>query len=99
LLVNVSRGGIVDEAALCAALAGGQLSGAALDVLDSEPPPPGSPILYAPHLVLTPHIAWYSTASERRVRTQVIDGVVACLGGDVPLNGRIAVDPRVALSS
>lgn len=99
LLVNVSRGGIVDEAALCAALAGGRLSGAALDVLDSEPPPPGSPILYAPHLVLTPHIAWYSTASERRVRTQVIDGVVACLGGDVPLTGRIAVDPRVALSS
>ena len=99
ILVNVSRGGLLDEAALCAALESGRLAGAALDVLESEPPPASSPVLRAPHLVLTPHIAWYSTASELRVRTQVIDGVFACLAGDVPSTGRIAVDPRVASTS
>jgi D-3-phosphoglycerate dehydrogenase len=96
VLVNVSRGGLLDEAALCTALETGRLAGAALDVLESEPPPVGSAILNAPHLVLTPHIAWYSTASERRVRTQVIDGVLACLAGVAPSTGRIAVDPRAA---
>jgi D-3-phosphoglycerate dehydrogenase / 2-oxoglutarate reductase len=99
ILVNVSRGGLLDEAALCAALESGRFAGAALDVLECEPPPASSPVLRAPHLVLTPHIAWYSTASELRVRTQVIDGVFACLAGDVPSTGRIAVDPRVASTS
>jgi D-3-phosphoglycerate dehydrogenase len=96
LLVNVSRGGILDEVALCAALESGRLAGAALDVLETEPPPIGSPILDAPHLVLTPHMAWYSTASERRMRTQVIDGVLACLHGEVPPTGRIVVEPGLA---
>jgi len=96
IVVNVSRGGIVDEGALRAALESGRLGGAALDVLESEPPRPDSPIMDAPRLLLTPHIAWYSTASERRVRSQVIDGVLACLAGDTPSTGRIAVDPRVA---
>jgi D-3-phosphoglycerate dehydrogenase / 2-oxoglutarate reductase len=94
IVVNVSRGGLVNEADLRAALEGGRLAGAALDVLSSEPPPPDDAILGAPRLVLTPHIAWYSTASERRVRTQVLDGVLACLAGDAPKTGRIAVDPR-----
>jgi D-3-phosphoglycerate dehydrogenase len=98
VLVNVSRGGLLDEAALRDALEGDRLAGAALDVLEEEPPRPESPILDAPHLLLTPHIAWYSTASERRVRTQVIDGVFACLDGEEPKTGRIAVDPRVAAS-
>lgn len=96
ILVNVSRGGLVDEADLRAALESGRLAGAALDVLASEPPRPDDPILGAPALLLSPHIAWYSSASERRVRTQVIDGVLACLAGVVPQTGRIAVDPRGA---
>jgi D-3-phosphoglycerate dehydrogenase len=96
VLVNVSRGGILDEAALRAALESGRLGGAALDVFESEPPRPDSSIMDAPRLLLSPHIAWYSTASERRVRSQVIDGVLACLAGDTPSTGRIAVDPRVA---
>jgi D-3-phosphoglycerate dehydrogenase / 2-oxoglutarate reductase len=96
ILVNVSRGGLVDEADLRAALETGRLAGAALDVLASEPPRPDDLILGAPRLLLTPHIAWYSSASERRVRTQVIDGVLACLAGDAPQTGRIAVDPRGA---
>lgn len=94
IVVNASRGGIVDEVALCAALASGHLAGAALDVLVNEPPAPDDPVLRAPGLLLTPHVAWYSTASERRVRTQVIDGVLACLEGRPPATGRIALDPR-----
>lgn len=96
IVVNVSRGGLVDEPALCAALASGHLAGAALDVLVNEPPAPDDPVLRAPGLLLTPHVAWYSTASERRVRTQVIDGVLACLAGRPPATGRIALDPRPA---
>jgi D-3-phosphoglycerate dehydrogenase len=96
ILVNVSRGGLVDEPALCAALRDGHLAGAALDVLEREPPGPGDPVLDTPGLLLTPHIAWFSTEAERRVRTQVIDGVLACLAGEPPRTGRIAVDPRIA---
>ena len=98
IVVNVSRGGLVDEDALRAALASGHLAGAALDVLQHEPPPADDPILATPGLLLTPHIAWYSTASERRVRTQVVDGVLACLAGEAPSTGRIALDPRPAAS-
>lgn len=96
VLVNVSRGGIVDETALRDALVSGRLAGAALDVLESEPPAQGSPALEAPRLLLTPHVAWYSTVSERRLRTHVIDGVLACLAGELPPSGRIALDPRRA---
>jgi D-3-phosphoglycerate dehydrogenase len=94
IVVNVSRGGLVDEAALRAALEDGRLAGAALDVLATEPPRADDPILDAPRLMLSPHLAWYSSASERRVRTQVLDGVLACLAGEPPKTGRIAVDPR-----
>lgn len=95
IVVNVSRGGLVDQGALRAALVDGHLSGAALDVLALEPPPADDPILDTPNLLLSPHIAWYSSASELRVRTQVVDGVLRCLAGDVPTTGRIALDPRV----
>jgi D-3-phosphoglycerate dehydrogenase len=96
IVVNVSRGGLVDEADLRAALESGRLAGAALDVLATEPPRSDDPILGAPRLLLSPHLAWYSSASERRVRTQVLDGVIACLAGEAPRTGRIAVDPRGA---
>jgi D-3-phosphoglycerate dehydrogenase len=56
-LVNCARGALVDYAAVCAALESGQLGGAAFDVFDAEPLPASSPLLTAPHLVLTPHVA------------------------------------------
>lgn len=96
IIVNVSRGGLVDQVALRAALVDGHLSGAALDVLAHEPPSPDDPILDTPNLLLSPHIAWYSSASELRVRRQVVDGVLRCLAGEAPATGRIALDPRVA---
>jgi phosphoglycerate dehydrogenase-like enzyme len=63
LLVNTSRGGVVDVGAVLEALRAGRIGGAALDVLPQEPPPV-APL--APNLVLTPHAAYYSEAAEER---------------------------------
>jgi len=60
ILVNVSRGPLVNEAALAAALAGGHLDSAALDVTPEEPPAPSSPLWTAPRLIITPHVAGQS---------------------------------------
>lgn len=75
LLINTARGGVVDEAALAAALQTGEIAGAGIDVLNEEPPRHGSPLLEleAQNLILTPHIAWASSAARQRV----IDGVAA----------------------
>jgi phosphoglycerate dehydrogenase-like enzyme len=59
-LVNISRGGIVDEAALAKALRGGALSGAAFDVFEEEPLPPSNPLWDTPNLLITPHVAGFS---------------------------------------
>ena len=99
LLVNVSRGGLVDEAALVAALSSGRLAGAALDTFASEPLSLDVPLLTAPNLLLSPHFAWYSTGSERGVWAQTIDGMLAVLRGDAPTSGRIAAKPATALLS
>jgi D-3-phosphoglycerate dehydrogenase len=91
MLVNCSRGGLVDETSLLDALDSGHLSGAALDVLEEEPPSPQNPVLRSRRVSLSPHTGWYSTASEERVRTQALDGILAVLRGDIPTAGRIAV--------
>jgi D-3-phosphoglycerate dehydrogenase len=94
-LVNVSRGPLIDEDAVADALASGHLGGVALDVLTTEPPGSESRIVNAPNTMLTPHTAWYSTASERRVFDQTVEGVIAYLDGRVPTIGRMAVVPDV----
>jgi D-3-phosphoglycerate dehydrogenase len=65
VLVNVSRGGLIDEPALLDALDSGRLAGAALDVLAQEPPSAGAPLLRHPLVLLSPHAAFLSAASER----------------------------------
>lgn len=67
-LINAGRGGLVDEEALLAALKGGRLGGAALDVLAEEPPAPGHPLLDMANVILTPHMAWYSEEAVVELR-------------------------------
>ncbi|MCZ8313674.1 hydroxyacid dehydrogenase [Phreatobacter sp.] len=67
VLVNAARGGVVDEAALAAALRAGTIAGAALDVFDVEPLKAGSPLTGCPNLILTPHIAGVTVESNVRV--------------------------------
>jgi (S)-sulfolactate dehydrogenase len=82
VLVNTSRGGIVDEAALAALLREGHLAGAALDVFAEEPLPAGSALAGAPRLVLTPHIAGVTAESNDRVSHLIADRVAEFLGSD-----------------
>ena len=80
LLINVARGGLIDEAALADALATGQLSGAALDVYENEPPV-GSPILSAPNTLLTPHLGASTVEAQDRVSIETCQQVADILEG------------------
>jgi len=81
ILINSARGGVVDEAALAAALASGHLGGAALDVFEREPLAARSPLDGCPNLVLTPHIAGVTVESNVRVSMLIAEKVAASLGG------------------
>lgn len=80
LLVNVARGGLIDEAAVAAALRSGHLGGAAIDVYSSEPPV-GSPLLGTPNTVLTPHLGASTREAQDRVSIEVCAQVADILGG------------------
>jgi D-3-phosphoglycerate dehydrogenase len=78
-LINIGRGGLVDEDALCRALRDGRLAGAALDVTEIEPLPADSPLLDAPNLILTPHVAWVSEAALLELRRRTAEVVARLL--------------------
>jgi glycerate dehydrogenase len=77
LLINTSRGGLVDEAALIQALDEGLIAGAGFDVLTSEPPRNGHPLLDVrrPNFILTPHVAWASDNAMQFLADQLIDNI------------------------
>lgn len=73
LLVNTSRGGVVDEAALVEALSSGRLAAAGLDVFAAEPVQAGNPLLALDNVVVTPHVVWYTQDTMRRYLYQAVD--------------------------
>lgn len=83
ILINVSRGGIVDERALADAVIGGQIAGVAVDVLEHEPPREGNPLLdlQGPQVLITPHVAWLTHESLADLREQVIRNIELFVSG------------------
>jgi glyoxylate reductase len=81
ILVNTARGAMVDTGALTRALAGGWIAGAALDVADPEPVPKGHPLLEAPNLIITPHVASASIEARRAMADLAVDNLLAGLAG------------------
>jgi D-3-phosphoglycerate dehydrogenase len=78
-IVNCARGGLIDEAALIEALKSGQVAGAALDVFESEPLAPDSPLRDAPNLVMTPHLGASTAEAQEGVGIEVAEQVRAAL--------------------
>jgi D-3-phosphoglycerate dehydrogenase len=91
LLVNVSRGGLVDEDALVAALDSGHIGGAALDVFPIEPLPKTSPLLGAKNTLFTPHCASYSERSVWRLASWTVADTIAWLRSDTIEHGNVVV--------
>lgn len=85
-LINCARGGLVDEAALAAALDAGHLAGAALDVLEQEPPPDDHPLLDRDNVILTPHLGASSHEAQRNVAVDVAEQIATFLEDDVARN-------------
>jgi glycerate dehydrogenase len=81
IVINTGRGPLIDEVALAAALKGGVVAGAALDVLEIEPPAADNPLVGAPNCLVTPHIAWHSIEARRRLIQIAADNLAAFLQG------------------
>jgi D-3-phosphoglycerate dehydrogenase len=92
VLVNTSRGGVVDTDALVAALRDGEIAGAAIDVHDVEPVPVGHPLMDFDNVVLTPHLAWYTEESYGELKRRTVENVVEVCAGRAPRN---IVNPEV----
>lgn len=83
-LLNVSRGGLVDERALLEALDTGKLAGAGLDVFEDEPPRTDHPLIRHPRVLATPHVAWRSQEAAVELRRKAVDEAIRVLQGKSP---------------
>lgn len=83
-LINVARGGLVNEKDLADALKSGHLAGAGIDVTCKEPLPADSPLRSAPHIVITPHMAWYSVQASSDLKTKCAEEAVRGATGQKP---------------
>ena len=83
-LINTARGGLVDEAALCEALAAGRIAGAGLDVFEIEPLPAGAPLRKLANVVLTPHCAGGSVDAVIAMTERAVDQILAIKAGRHP---------------
>lgn len=95
LLINTARGGLIDSAALVAALARGQLGGVALDAFDTEPLPPEHPLRAAPRCLLTPHLAFNTAENALDMSRRAAASVAAWLGGQPLPEGVRVCNPEV----
>jgi glyoxylate reductase len=82
VLINTSRGGVVDQVALAAALTAGRLAGAGLDVLESEPPDWSDPLLSMRNVVVLPHIGSATVETRRAMLECALDNLARCLRGE-----------------
>jgi phosphoglycerate dehydrogenase-like enzyme len=102
VLVNTSRGGLVDAQAVMSAVRQGHLGGAGLDVTDPEPLPPDSPLLGSERIVLTAHSAASSTTTQVELARRSIDAAMALLVGQQPdsiVNPDVLTTPQLRLAA
>lgn len=99
VLVNTSRGGLVNEADLVAALKSGRLGGALLDVLEQEPPPPDHPLMGMPNVLFTPHAAGVDLKSMGDMARSAAESIVSIFRGDWPTEKVVNGEVREAFTA
>lgn len=82
IVINAARGGLVNERAVAEALKTGKLGGFAADVLSSEPPKPDNPLLTAPNVIITPHMAWAATRARENIIAITAENIASHLRGE-----------------
>ncbi|MBF0528597.1 MAG: C-terminal binding protein [Deltaproteobacteria bacterium] len=101
-IINTCRGGVVDEKALYEALKSGLIRGAALDVLEKEPPDFDSPLLSLDNVLVTPHAAFYSEDALSEARTRSAQAVIKVFKGELPahiVNGEVLETGRLRMTA